>query len=316
MIKNRNIANDAFISPTKVAGFGALGMGEVFYVVRAADVALKNWLAERVPKDHLFEADATNAATAINAALTATVECRNDYVILMPSNSDWDITEVITLNKKCVHLICPAGMGYLRGATNACRIHQNTAATAIFAISDASIEVAGFYLKPYIGVGHITIAATSYALNIHHNFFTLQTTTSNGAAITCSGDGGAWGYVAHHCLFESMGGDDQTTAAMITVGASATGARVDYNDFFIGDGNTYTVVVNNAATKGSVNYNNFMVAGSDGTMTHCIAIGSYGSAIGNRACVGDGAIITGGVNNVTNSDNMNAVDGGLVDDLD
>jgi hypothetical protein len=103
---------------------------------------------------------------------------------------------------------------------------------------------------------------------------------------------------------------------MITIGSSATGARCDYNDFFLGDGNIATIGINNDAVKGSANYNAFMVAGSDGGFTHCIAIGLYGSAIGNRGCVGDGAIISGGVSNITNVDNMNAVDGGLIDDLD
>jgi hypothetical protein len=234
----------------------------------------------------------------------------------MPSDSDYDLTAVLTLSKKCVHLICPGGLGLERGATSAARIHQNTAATSIFAISDAAIEVAGLWWKQYADVTHMTIAATSYALNIHNNHVPHIWSASPTADIICSGDGGAWGQVAHHNYFISQGGDDLTCTNLITIGASATGARCDYNDFFLGDGNIVTIGINNAATKGSANYNDFMSAGSDATWTHCIAIGSYGSAIGNRGCVGDGAIITGGVNDVTNVDNMNAVNGGAVDDLD
>lgn len=320
MIKDRNIANDAFISPTKIASFGAAGIGETFYVVRSADTALLHWLQSRVPADHLFEASTGSADVAINAALNECLENRNDYVIVMPSNSDYDMTSVISCSKKCVHLVAPAGLGYSRGATNAVRLEQLTAATSVFAVSDSSVEIAGFYAKPYAssgtGASHVTVAATSYALNIHHNHFVLKTGATNAASVACTGDGGAWGQVVHHNLFESQAGDDRTTAAMITVGGPATAARVDYNDFFIGDGNTYTVVIQNLATKGSVNYNDFMAAGSDATMTHCIQIGSYGCAIGNRGAVGDGAIITGGAADITNIDNMNAVDGGTIDDLD
>jgi len=297
-----------------------MGVGNVYYAVKTGDTAVYNWLMQnrqRKYKDGSYAVHAAAAGgTAIQAALDATVECRNDYVIVMPSDSDYDLTAVLTLSKKAVHLICPAGLGLERGATNACRLHQNTAATAIFAVSDASVEIAGFYLKPYVDISHVTVAATSYGLNIHHNFFTLNWTSAPAEAILCAGDGGAWGQVSHHNVFQSMSGDDVTCASLITIGASATGARCDYNDIFLGDGNTLTVAINNAATKGSANYNTFMAAGSDATFTHCIAIGSYGVAIGNRGCVGDGAIITGGVNNITNVDNMNAVDGGAIDDLD
>jgi hypothetical protein len=300
---------------------GSLGIGNAYYVIKTNEAYYNQFVQDRQGNysdgsEIVYGATAASSHTAIQAALDACVEGRNDYVIVMPSDSDYDLTAVLTLSKKSVHLICQGGLGLERGATNACRLHQNTDATAIFAVSDSSIEIAGFYLKPYTDHSSITIAASSYGLNIHHNMFVLQWSSSPAEVILCAGDGGAWGQVAHHNAFYSQGGDDVTCASMITIGSSATGARCDYNDFFLGDGNVATVAVSNAATKGSVNYNDFMVAGSDGGYTHCIAIGSYGSAIGNHGCVGDGAIITGGVNDVTAVGNQNAVNGGAYDDLD
>jgi hypothetical protein len=291
-----------------------VGAGNVYYVVKPTEA----FYAKFVDSHNFKYSDGSDSIhTTIQSALNACVECRDDYVLVQTSNSDWDLYGALTLSKKSVHLICRSGLGYSRGATNACRLHQNTAANTIFAISDSNIEIAGFYLKPYTDVSQITIANGSYAMNIHNNSFMLNFNSNAAeASIICSGDGGAWGQVAHKNFFESQSGDDRTVAALITIGSSATGARCDENDFFLGDGNIATIGVSNAATKGTVNHNNFMVAGTDGGFTHCIAIGSWGVAIGNRGCVGDGAIITGGVNNITNVDNMNAVDGGVIDDLD
>jgi len=253
--------------------------------------------------------------TDIQSALDACVECRNDYVIVQPSNSDYDLTAALTLSKKSVHLICPAGMGLDRGATNACRIHQTTAATDIFTVSDASIEISGFYLKPYSNVTAIGISALGYSPNIHHNTIAMTcSSTTSEPMIHAEGDGGAYGDIHHNWIFSSAG-DDYTIASIVTIGASATMAKCNYNEITIGDGATATVGITNAATKGMVAYNMFGGAGSDCTWTHCIALGSYGNAIGNRAVVADSIIVTGGSGtSTTYSDNMNGVDGGLIDD--
>ena len=144
----------------------------------------------------------------------------------------------------------------------------------------------------------------------------LKWTTSNSACIKGTGDAGAWGQVAYKNWFVSQAGDDKTCAKIIDIQASATAARCDYNDFMIGDGNTATVCIYNAATKGTANYNTFQLAAGDGTITHAIQVGSWGSAVGNRACVQDGAIMTGGTVDISFVDNMNASNGGTLDDAD
>lgn len=289
------------------------GVGNVYFVVNGStDTNVYNKVIEY---QQTYSDGSVKVHTTIQSALDATVECRNDYVYVWPSNSDYDITAALTMTKKSVHLICLSGLGYDVGATNACRIHQ-TASAAIFAISDADIEIAGFYLKPYADKSHITVAATSYALNIHHNFFTLNWASAPEPCISCSGDGGAWGMVSHRNLFESMSGDDVTCASMITINSQATGARVEHNHFMLGDGNTATIAINNAAVKGITNFNTFMKAGTDGGYTHCIAINGDAAAIGNRGAVADSVLVTGGTNDASFSDNMNGVNGGLIDDSD
>jgi hypothetical protein len=206
-------------------------------------------------------------------------------------------------------------MGYDRGSSNAVRIHQETSATSIFTVSDAAVEIAGFYLKPYIGRTFIDLTTDAYAPNIHHNTFPLQTTATNFPAILGAGAGGAWGSIERN-WFISQGGDDRTVSSIVYIQSSATGARVNYNDFMLGDGNTATVGILNQATKGSANYNTFAVAQGDGTFTHCITVGTWGSAIGNRGNVADGALVDGGAVDVSFTDNMNAANGGVIDDAD
>jgi len=297
---------------------GGLGRGRVFRVIKTNEARYNDFMEhaqgaypDGVP--FVFPASPTAGNVAIQAALDACVEGRNDFVVLEPSDSDYDISAVINLNKKAIHLICPAGLGYDVGSTNACRIHP-TASAAIFAVSDSAIEIAGLFLKQYADKSQITIAAGAYALNIHHNFFQLNWSAAPEPSVACAGDGGAWGEVVHHCLFESSGGDDVTCAVLVNILSGATGARCDHNEIFMGDGNICTIGISNAATKGMVNDNKFMTAGADGSFGHCIALGSYGVAIGNRGTVPDSILVTGGAAGTSLSDNMNGASGGLIDE--
>ncbi len=299
-----------------LAGGQGMGVGNVYRVIKSSESYFNSFRA-----DHDFEyTDGSRSVHAddgtgdgIQAALDATVEGRNDYVIVQASDSDYDLTAVLTLSKKSVHLICPAGLGLDRGATNACRIEQ-TAAADIFAVSDASIEIAGFYLKHKQNTTAIGLSALAYAPNIHHNNIAMNTTsTTSQAMIHAVGDGGAYGDIHHNWIYSS-GGNDTTIAAIIIVGASATMAKVTHNDITIGDGMTATVGIQNLATKGMVAYNDFGQAGADSTWTHCIQVSSFGNAIGNRGVVADSILVVGGAADKSFSDNMNGVNGGLIDD--
>lgn len=293
----------------------AMGIGNIYYAIKPAESFYAQFVKDKQGK---YSDGSKIVHTTIQSALNATVECRNDYVIVQPSNSDWDHTAVLTLSKKCVHLVCPAGLGYRVGANNACRIHQTTAATAIIALSDSAVEIAGFYLKPYADLSHLTIANGSYAMNVHNNFFTFNWSTAPAAAILCTGDGGAWGLVSHRNFFESMAGVNVTCASIITIEASATGARCNENTIILGDGNIATIGINNGAYKGETNYNTFGVGGGAtcGVFTHCITINAVGTAIGNRGPVADSVLLAGGTNDASFADNMNGVNGGVIDDSD
>lgn len=277
----------------------SMGVGNVYRVIKTDEPYYAQFLNDN---QFTYSDGSVAVHTTLQSALNATVEGRNDYIIPQSSDSDYDITSVLTMSKKAVHLVCPAGLGPTYGSTNACRIEQITASTSIIAISDSAIEVAGLYLKPVAAGGctHIDVAAVSYGLNIHNNLFCLKWKVApNLPAIACVGDGGAWGAVSEWNWFVSMAGNARTCAVIVEVQANATCARVDNNLFTIGDTEIATLCIGNYAVKGNTNYNIFGESGGDGvsdggTITKAIAIHASGQAIGNIGAMGTGQLLTGG----------------------
>jgi len=326
------------------AAFG-LGVGNVYYVIKKTATYYSQFCDEYsvdyfdgsnsiCPDTGTTTTDAAVALlnTGIQDALNKTVANRNDYVIVMPSETDYDIGAALTLSKKAVHLICPAALGNEYGCTNACRIHQLTAATPVFTVSAASVEIAGFYIKNYSKVTALELAQNAYAPNIHNNDFIMSLASTDSEPIIDNvvtgnvyNDGGGWGVIEYNWFVDGAGDASTVVPVLIRINAQATCARFCHNELTIGDGVTVTEGVANAAVKGRTDFNTFGTGGGDkdstngGTWTHCINLspaGGAGSAIGNRATVGDGALVGGGTLDKTASDNMNAVDGGVVDDGD
>lgn len=308
------------LSVDKISGAGPLpfmgmGVGNIYYVCETANTPVYEELAARY--DGLLYDDGSEVLhTGIAAALSATVECRNDYVVCQPKHADIDITAALVMDKKNVHLICPAGMGYDMGANNSLRIEQTTDSLAVIAVSDAAVEIAGFYFKPDPTTSGpmITLAATSYAPNIHHNYFTLKGSVTHGAGILGSGDAGAWGNIERNHFQTQV--SDSTFGSIIYIGASATGACVNHNQFTIGLDATATVCILNGAVIGNTNFNIFGTCGGSGVVSNggqignCVSIHASGNAIGNRGAVGTGEFATGGTADHSFCDNKDGLAGG------
>jgi len=315
------------------AAFG-MGVGNIYYVVKRTEAFYEQIVAEY----SVDYADGSNsicpdvgtttssAATAllntgIQDALDKTVECRNDYVVVWPSNSDYDIGAALTLSKKCVHLVCPAGLGNDIGSTNACRIHQLTAATPVFTVSDSAVEIAGFYVKPYAKVTLLELAQNAYAPNIHHNsLIATGYSSTDGEPVIDTivtgntlNDGGSWGALERNWIIVN---GNCTIASVIYIHANSTACRVNHNEITLGNQAIGTVGIYNDTTLGSTNFNIFNGGGGTfgGTWTHCVYVNVAGSATGNRGMAADGEIVAGGTANRSFSDNMNSASGGAVDD--
>lgn len=263
---------------------GAMGVGNVYHVVNNKDTA---FAAEMVKKfkgsryqdgSHvLYVHDALNTTityNALQAALDATLACRNDYVVVWPSGSDYDIAAALTMSKKSVHFVCPAGIG--AGITaNAVRIHQNTAATDCIISTADSIEIAGFFFKGMADSPIITLSSTRWHNTIASNFFG-GATTAGGAIYTI----GATGAVYQCSIIDNyiMGGYSPTPAQTISglVGfTSASSGRnlIKGNQFVTGAGTTCTAGLRLAGDNDLVVGNYFVetIAGvlTVGVFTKC-----------------------------------------------
>jgi len=307
MIKNRNIAIDAAIDPSKIVN---LGMGEVFYVAERGSAA-HQWLDKRVPSDHLFDHVSTSSAVTVNGLKNAVAACssgRNDYVVVMPSTSTYYIDELLSLSKVGMHLIGASNNATDYGSKNNIRIQQIGSALAIMEITAGGIEVAGLYLKNISTYAHITVPTTStvsaWGLNIHHNTFVSRSSTTSLPMLDCNGDGAAYSEISYN-WFQSQVTGGSFTAGVIDVEAAAAKTTVAHNLIQAAD-NTYAYGIRNKSAHSLVAYN--VITEDLGTVEVAISVAAGCSIIGNRCAVAtdhfsDGSATTG----VGYADNMDGV---------
>jgi hypothetical protein len=283
---------------------GAPGTGNVYYVQNTSDTDAYNLLHQRYGGVYyedgskvLWPCTAADADVAIQAALDACVANRNDYVLVMSSASDYDLTAVLTMSKKSVHLISPAGLGLDCGGKNATRLHQ-TADAGCINVTGANCEVAGFYFKNYNNKPTIYGGASGAdCLHVHHNHFNLNATTTSGVpAVDCSTASGASFITIENNTF-ATNVSTLTFSSIISVSPSCTWAKVNGNNIMIGDGCTAVIGIYNGSYKGQTNDNTISGlaggGGETGSITTAITIGG-GVAIGNRIATANTADCSGG----------------------
>lgn len=318
-----NLGLEKYLRSLEMRISPGMGIGNVYYVVKSSEA----YYPDFVERNQVTYRDGSQAVQADDGAgsgliraLAATIECRNDYVIVMPSNSDYDLTAALILDKKSVHLLCPAGMGYSVGASNACRLHQ-TAAVPVMNLTDAAIEVAGFYLKNYATKGGIILANdVTYGLQVHNNYWAMNLSGATNEPMygpliaNTAGAAGAWGTFERNFI-QSQAGANATIAAIIRTNSQATGARICKNEIQIGDTNNIATrgILNNSV-KGITNDNYLMAAQTAtgaGVFTKGIGIHASGAAIGNKGALAAGDVVVGGTDEVSFVDNSSGVAGGF-----
>jgi len=266
--------------------------GKIFFVAHGSDSFAGDLLSEfpvdkdGVPRVYITTAGADTDNLAIQAALDACVDSRNDYVIVLPSNNDYDLAAVLTMSKRDVHLI---GMDYLFnkqecGSNSATKIHQ-VADYDIITLTGGNCEIAGFYFKNYNNQGTIVNATgTCDCPHIHHNHFNLNATTTAGVPqIDFSASGSSFVLIEKNTIATNV--SDLTFSSIINVSSSCTWAKVLDNNIIIGDGCTATIGIANYGYKGQTSGNTVAGlsggGGASGTVSTAIAIGG-GIANDNR----------------------------------
>ncbi len=315
------------LNGTQFSRYGAITralpptLGKIFFVCHADDA----WTAEimnefptdsdGVPRVYVTTASADTDNLAIQAALDACLAGRNDYVLMMPSNNDYDLGAVLTMSKRGVHLI---GMDYLNnkletGSNSATKIHQ-TADVDIITLTGGNCEIAGFYFKNYNNQGTIVCTGgVADVAHIHHNHFNMNATTTSGVAqVDFSGASSSFATIERNTFATNV--SDLTFASLINISSSCTWARVLKNNFMIGDGCTMTTVITNSSYKGQTNDNDIFCAsgggGATSTITNAITIGG-GVAAGNRMSItGTTSQDLAGGSSTSFVDNRDAVNGG------
>lgn len=270
-------------------------LGKIFFVAHGEDSFSGDLLNEfpvdrdGVPRVYITTTSADTDDLAIQAALDATVAGRNDYVLVLPSNNDYDLATELTMSKRDVHLI---GMDYLfnkqeEGSNSATKIHMVADDDAIL-LTGGNCEIAGFYCKNYNNQSFImSTGSVCDCPHIHHNHFGVYASSTSGVpSIDFSTSGSSFVLIERNTFAGVV--SSVTVSSIISIAASCTWAKVFRNNFIVGDGNTWTKVINNLGYKGQTHYNTIGASngggGATSTITNCITIGG-GSAFGNLLAV-------------------------------
>ena len=230
-----------------LGGTPGMGFGNVYYVVQTTNT-IPYAEMDRKFRGKKYSDSSLIMHTTIQSALDATVANRNDYVIVLPDPSDYDITAALTMSKARTHLICPAGLGWKGMPPNMVRIHQTTASTAWITVTADTVEIAGFFFKDD-GSSRgdmITLSGTRWHPHIHDNFFGMSATASTAN----TGIAGA-GAVNHPCIHDNyftnyspgvMSGTDNDIASFIGI-TSASSTRGIIKDNIMTTGHNTAVAV-------------------------------------------------------------------------
>jgi hypothetical protein len=269
-----------------------LGAGKVFHVCKSG-TSLYEYLSEVLEPDpdgidRLYGASSTAAGVALNAAMAACQDGRNDYIIVWPSSSNYTIATTVDMDIDDVHLCSAEAMGPGRrdvGASRSTMLAPASSTVALtYAANTINTEIAGLFIKGAQNTASIVSGANCYGANIHHNTVWNYGETTNGTyAIDFYTNGNCLYSRIHHNHLVTVG-SATTFGAMIGMAPSSTSGQVCYNEVMVGDGSTLTVGILNQAYKGMTHGNHVSAiaggAGATSTITRAIVIGG-GSANGN-----------------------------------
>jgi len=178
MIRDRNIANDAAISPSKIAGgFGVIGPHRIHYVYKSTDSYIKSYLQQRVN-------DASLHTTITDAVAAAE---NHDTIAVYPGQ--YIETATLAFTQENLRLIAVHQGPW--GALSRTEIRATTAHDIISANSAHGLEIAGFRLTfngndSYAAI-RLANSATQYNTWIHNNnLYALS--PGNGEGIICGID--------------------------------------------------------------------------------------------------------------------------------
>ena len=310
------------------------GAGRVFVVGQAGTDTYsfyQDLIGFNAPTDRIQLVSCTAAAAdvAINSALTSCVDNRNDYVVLLPSTSDYDLTAALTMTKKSSHLVCLPDMNR-KGLGNSVRVHQTTASLANVVVTADNVEIAGIFFKQYDSTGYdspaiIHLSGTRWTPHIHDNFFGCS--ASNATKPTgILADGACSHFNIHNNYFTNYApalttGTNNTIDAFIKISkTSSTRGRIADNIIHTGCNTTVDTGINCQAAYAVIDNNTLVAdkavgAADAGVMTIGIT-GVVSSSCKRNTFHGVAGAFSGTTNDSSDVLNYDATNGGTLTDED
>ena len=300
--------------PNGVSSFGtvlpgALGVGNVYYVIYSGRAAVKKDMLAKYGDERYADGskilylDSGNGE-GIQDAIDATKGGRNDYVIV--GTGPYTLTVPLTLaGKSSVHLVGQNGGGCEIGTLGAAALIQSGNYQNV--IMESYCELTGFQIINKAGYAAVTIADGKWRPNIHHNYFHMVQGTAC-SIIQAAGSGMSYGTIANNRFETWVGG--AITNAILLPGATAVNVNNNWIDNI--SGTMGCAIAMSSTVQAMVVDNIISDGGGLGTITVGIDINTAAgnTAIGNRFAMPTGTAFNGGVANRTFSDNRDAHAGG------
>lgn len=210
---------------TPVGDVLSYSMGNVYYVVQSTHAAYADVMEE---KQGIYNNDGTwRVHTTIQSALDAATTNRNDYIIVLPDSTDYDLTAALTITKSRIHLLAPSGIDGGGFPNNSVRVEQTTASTGLITVTGDCVEIGGFFFKFAQDSDGIVLSGTRWHPIVHNNFFGMKASSSGTSTYALGGTGA----ISHFSIYKNyftnynpvaMTSTDNAIAAFINIASSSS----------------------------------------------------------------------------------------------
>jgi hypothetical protein len=289
MIQDRNIAKNAAIAPSKIAGWG---MGRVMYVC-PADSTCRTWWAAHLPSADLF----LTVKEAYDAATTG----QNDVIVLSPDAHVIATPYMLTVSKNLVHFVGVGAANKHFGQRSRIDVNTDSGSASypgVIKVTGVGCTFKGIKFRnnvvTIVESKNVLLDTGEYTLYENCDFYlaaTTQATTEGLAEIVANGDSTQFKDCTIGSSANQLATTDLKRPCILVTGGTITGGKLRDNYFD-----------NCILWRKAGHTSNAFVYGANATdverlllMKNCTFINSTLASADPAACVVFGAAQTEGV---------------------
>jgi hypothetical protein len=245
--------------------------------------------------------------SGILAAIKACKGSRNDFIYVLPGTYTMSLP-ISFAGKSGVRFQGVNGPMSCGGATTSVYLLQTGAYANI--ISSANTEITGFAIKNAVGYSAITIPASIFSNNIHHNWFMMVEGGSYNIIDATASGANKMGRIAFNRFYSEVSGNLNAAIAC----CAGYAQDVIGNHISFANAGTRNYGIFNDSTGGITADNYISESGEINTcvVSQAIHVNVAGCAINNRCAVKTGQGVDGGTAGESFVDNRDALAGGAV----